>query len=93
MDKAGSILLLMVVMLSGCSFFEKKDNRIPRGRGRCESAKYRSCWLKICIVPWSIDMVNQAFYISERTGSIVKIENGKIERQPVDLEKPLAQGG
>ncbi|WP_027963309.1 PQQ-dependent sugar dehydrogenase [Halalkalibacillus halophilus] len=41
-------------------------------------------------VPWSIDLADNTFYISERTGSIVKIENGEAERQDVELERELS---
>lgn len=40
--------------------------------------------------PWSIDKVGSTFYVTERTGSIIKIENGEMERQSVELEKELA---
>jgi glucose/arabinose dehydrogenase len=42
------------------------------------------------IVPWSIAKSGSVFYISERGGAIVKIENGKATRQLVRLNKRLA---
>ncbi|SMQ58635.1 Glucose/arabinose dehydrogenase, beta-propeller fold [Bacillus sp. OV166] len=89
MNKACSILLLMVVLLSGCSLFEK-DDRIQEEEVVVNQPNIEVLAGKLQ-VPWSIDRINQAFYISERTGNIVKMENGKIERQPVRLEKPLAK--
>jgi len=41
-------------------------------------------------IPWSIEKQGDTFYISERTGSIAKIEKGQVERQRVELTKPLA---
>lgn len=41
-------------------------------------------------VPWSIEKNNNTYYLTERTGAVVKIENGKMERQSVELEKDLA---
>jgi glucose/arabinose dehydrogenase len=41
-------------------------------------------------VPWSIEKLENTFYLTERAGNIVKIENGVIERQSVELEKELA---
>lgn len=41
-------------------------------------------------IPWSINKFDETFYISERTGSIVKIAGGKQERQKVELQKPLS---
>ncbi|MFL6562445.1 MAG: quinoprotein glucose dehydrogenase, partial [Bacillus sp. (in: firmicutes)] len=90
MKKVFSILLLMVVMLSGCSLFEKKDDGIEGNEVVVNQPNVEVLAQKLQ-VPWSIDKVNQAFYISERTGSIVKIENSKTERQPVRLAHPLAK--
>lgn len=41
-------------------------------------------------VPWSIQKINDSFYISERPGTIVKVENGGKVRQRVELTKPLS---
>ncbi len=41
-------------------------------------------------VPWSIEKQGDTFYLTERPGSIVKIENGKSERQSVELKRELA---
>ena len=32
-------------------------------------------------IPWSIDKINDTFYLSERPGSITKIEDGQAVRQ------------
>jgi len=90
MKKAWSILLVMVVLLSGCSLFEKNDEGIEGDEVVVNQPNIEVLAEKLQ-VPWSIDKVNQAFYISERTGTIVKIENGKTDRQPVHLKKPLAK--
>ncbi|WP_026568137.1 PQQ-dependent sugar dehydrogenase [Bacillus sp. UNC41MFS5] len=91
MNKVCSILLVMVVMLSGCSLFEKKDEGIEGDEAVVTQQTNVEVMAQKLQVPWSIDNVNQAFYISERTGSIVKIENGKTERQSVRLAQPLAK--
>lgn len=41
-------------------------------------------------VPWSIEKQGNRFYITERPGNIVKIENGELERQSVELKKELS---
>ncbi|WP_059171769.1 sorbosone dehydrogenase family protein [Bacillus sp. FJAT-27445] len=41
-------------------------------------------------IPWSIAKSGETFYISERPGAIVKIENGKAERQRVMLKERLS---
>ncbi|EKN69227.1 glucose dehydrogenase [Neobacillus bataviensis LMG 21833] len=89
MYRVGSVLLVLILLLSSCSFFEKdKDKR------QAELPVHRQLDLEVIAenlsVPWSIDKVGETFYLSERTGSIVEIDNGKIERQHVQLEKPLS---
>ncbi|MFC5558512.1 PQQ-dependent sugar dehydrogenase [Ureibacillus thermophilus] len=42
-------------------------------------------------IPWSIDKSGNTFYLSERAGNVVKIENGRVERQSVNLEKPFSK--
>ncbi len=42
-------------------------------------------------VPWSIDKVNNTFYISERSGTITKIEDGQAFRQQVELDMEVSQ--
>ncbi|MBT2687334.1 PQQ-dependent sugar dehydrogenase [Bacillus sp. ISL-47] len=41
-------------------------------------------------IPWSIAKTDETFYMSERQGSIVKVEGSKKERQKVQLEKKLS---
>ncbi|MEH7251460.1 sorbosone dehydrogenase family protein [Neobacillus niacini] len=93
MVKVCSILLSMMLLISGCSLFEK-ENLQPKDQPEDE-AIVRQPGVEVVAeklrIPWSINKVNQVFYVSERTGSIVKIDNGKMERQQVDLEKPLAK--
>ena len=41
-------------------------------------------------IPWSIEKLEDTFYLTERPGYIIRIENGEIERQGVELEKELS---
>ncbi|AIQ52761.1 PQQ-dependent sugar dehydrogenase [Paenibacillus sp. FSL R7-0331] len=41
-------------------------------------------------VPWSIAKAGDIFYLTERPGNIVKIDNGHVERQEVQLVKEIA---
>jgi glucose/arabinose dehydrogenase len=93
MVKVCSILLSMILLISGCSLFEK-ENLTSKDQQEDEAVVLQpevEVVAEELRVPWSINKVNQVFYVSERTGSIVKIDNGKMERQQVALEKPLAK--
>ncbi|WP_258871613.1 PQQ-dependent sugar dehydrogenase, partial [Halobacillus trueperi] len=41
-------------------------------------------------VPWSIEKMKDTFYLTERSGHIVKIEDGEVERQSVELEEEVS---
>ncbi|MFC4403864.1 PQQ-dependent sugar dehydrogenase [Gracilibacillus xinjiangensis] len=41
-------------------------------------------------VPWAIEKADETFYLTERPGAIVKMENGQAERQTVELKKEIA---
>lgn len=42
------------------------------------------------VIPWDINKIGDIFYLSERQGSITKVENGQQIRQPVIFEKQVA---
>lgn len=44
-------------------------------------------------VPWAIEKAGNTFYISERPGNIVKVEDGNSERQSVSLTKDVLHKG
>jgi Glucose/sorbosone dehydrogenases len=41
-------------------------------------------------IPWSIEIFGDVFYLTERPGSIFKIENDALERQSVELKQELS---
>jgi glucose/arabinose dehydrogenase len=41
-------------------------------------------------VPWLLDKYDNTFFLTARAGTILKIENGEVERQSVELEKVLS---
>ncbi|MFC0471912.1 sorbosone dehydrogenase family protein [Halalkalibacter kiskunsagensis] len=41
-------------------------------------------------IPWSIEKLEDTFYLTERPGYIIRMENGEIERQSVELEKNIS---
>lgn len=82
--------LLLVLVAAGCS---NEDNNYT---GKIEDESVINpqivpeVWGSDLQVPWSINEAEGVFYISERLGHIVKIDNGKMERQQVMLDKPLS---
>lgn len=83
--------VLATVMLGGC-FTDKKaeqGKRPPQDTAVAWQGKADVVDENLQI-PWSIAKSGETFYISERPGSIVKIENGKSERQRVMLKEKLS---
>jgi glucose/arabinose dehydrogenase len=94
-NKQFMILFLMSVFISGCSGNPQTD----MGKGEPESAETSGgsarqgnaeVLLTKLKVPWSIQKIGNAFYLAERTGAIVKWEEGKVTRQKVVLEEKLS---
>lgn len=81
------MLLLVVAIGAGCS--SEKNEKIESKEVSTTSTAPQVVVDKLEI-PWSIDEANNVFYISERNGDIVKVEEGKKERQKVIFEKKLS---
>lgn len=69
---------------------ENGDELLEKGLEEKKEAKTFSVIATNLEIPWSINKLNETFYISERNGTIVKIESGKVERQKVLLSEPLS---
>ncbi|GEK88274.1 Glucose/arabinose dehydrogenase, beta-propeller fold [Alkalibacterium putridalgicola] len=41
-------------------------------------------------IPWTIEKEGETFFLTERTGSITRVEDGEAERQKVELERELS---
>ena len=82
------LILLLVIFGAGCSQTEEKgleedqEASIPYKEPQVIADELQ--------IPWSIDQSEGIFYLSERPGHIVRIENGRTDRQKVVLEKTLA---
>lgn len=73
--------IVLLVILSGCSSKEQLTTS-PRSIERIANNLE---------IPWSIASDGENFFISERKGAILKIEqDGTTERQSVHLSKPLS---
>jgi glucose/arabinose dehydrogenase len=91
MKKILGIYMLVILLLVGCSSNEQQntinnEQNTPNEQGN-EELEVIAGDLN---VPWSIEKHGNTFYLTERPGSIVKIENGEVDRQSVELEKELS---
>lgn len=81
MKKISRVYLLFILLLVGCSSNNQQD-AVPNNNGQnTPSNQQENEELEVIAenldVPWSIEKMNNTFYLTERSGSIVKIENGE----------------
>jgi len=80
------VIVAVIFSIVGCSN-EKHQVEEDKAVNKRERAEVVAEKLNI---PWSINFDGQTFYISERTGAVVEVTNGKLTRKKVYFEKPLA---
>ncbi|MBD1380884.1 PQQ-dependent sugar dehydrogenase [Metabacillus arenae] len=91
MKKFLAIFLLAIPLIAGCSENEQQTTGNVRENSVDEPKNQRYEVLAENLeAPWSIEKHEKTFYLTERPGTIVKIENGKIDRQSVELKKELS---
>jgi len=100
MKKIISGYLIGILFLIGCSANEEEpaapnnENASNNEEDSQEEATLPMEGLEVIAenldVPWSMEMAEDTFYITERTGSIVRIENDEAERQEVELEHEVS---
>lgn len=86
--KAFIPFMMLILLLTGCS--PKQPPQVLGNVTETTTTTSVEVIAEGLEVPWSIEKVGDTFYISERVGSIVKVENGQVIRQSVQLGKPLS---
>ncbi|MGG3736932.1 PQQ-dependent sugar dehydrogenase [Aeribacillus pallidus] len=87
MKKYPLIMISIIFLLIGCSNEQQEDLQEELQVNNNSNMEIITQDLS---VPWAIDWDGSSFYISERTGSIVKITGNKKIRQNLHLEKKLS---
>lgn len=88
MKKAFVLLLLTILLLVGCS--QNKQQQNETFKDTTVSNKELVVVADNLETPWSIEKLGDTFYLSERPGNILKIVNGAIDSQGVELKKELS---
>ena len=73
-------LSVALLILTGCSSNDAAPVKEPKEQMVAKELN----------TPWAMERVDDTFYITERPGHIVKIEDGKVTRQNITLSEPLA---
>jgi glucose/arabinose dehydrogenase len=85
------ISMFTILLIAGCSSNEQQNSTGQQQNGSNEQEnKDQEAIADNLNVPWAIEKLENTFYLTERPGNIVKIENGEIERNSVELEKELS---
>lgn len=95
MIKQCVILLFAAIMASGCSGNRQEEQDLdgPKGvetSGEPAKQEKAEVLLTNLRIPWSIQKSDDTFYLSERTGTIVKLEKGQMAREKAVLAKMLS---
>lgn len=78
-----------ILLLAGCSESEQQDSS-NEGEEASVPVQDLEVVAENLDVPWSIEKLEDTIYLTERAGSIVKIEEGQLERQSVELEEEVS---
>ena len=79
---------IVLFCLTGCTTNEKQPASIASNSSQTME-QYETIAANL-ESPWAINKYRDTFYITERTGHIVKVEQGEVTRQEVKLEKTLS---
>jgi glucose/arabinose dehydrogenase len=91
------VMLAMLMVIAGCSAGGEETkpagdaNQKPEDKEAIAQADQLEVIAENLEVPWSINKSGETFYLSERSGSIVKVEGDTTERQKVSFKKELSQ--
>ncbi|MFT9596630.1 PQQ-dependent sugar dehydrogenase [Mesobacillus sp.] len=91
------VFLVMLMVIAGCSGggdetkLSGEVNQIPEDKEAIAQADQLEVVAENLEVPWSINKSGETFYLSERPGSIVKVEGDNTERQKVSFKKEVSQ--
>lgn len=85
----------MILFIAGCSE-NNQQNTSNESENRQQEQLPESVGEQEVIAenleaPWSIEKRGTTFFLTERSGNIIKVEDGKAVRQRVELEKELAK--
>ncbi|QWU18406.1 Glucose/arabinose dehydrogenase, beta-propeller fold [Paenibacillus sophorae] len=99
LKKALSIMMIFLLLV-GCSINEQQNTigntQATENTQNTQNTQTTESDLNVEVIaenleiPWSIEKEGDTFYLSERPGAIVRVENGKVDRQKVELKNQLS---
>lgn len=89
MGRKFAVLMVSLALMAGCTKEDREPNVEHEAETAVVSPQAEAVAMKLS-VPWSIVKEADAFYISERTGTLVELKDGKLVRQNVKFAKTLS---
>ena len=94
MKKLLALSITAVFLITGCFENEQQDSSDNSEETQQEELTLPVEGFEVIAenldVPWSIEKSEDTFYLTERSGNIVRIEEGELERQSVELEEEVS---
>lgn len=91
-----STAIVLSVLLSACNLADRTQNNTSDNKIvetiTGQNQKYEVIAENLSN-PWSIQMVDKTFYLTERNGNMIEISNGKTIRKKLKTSKPVVQTG
>lgn len=91
------LIVLIVLLFAGCSLKDitQQDHSENEDLQMEQTGKTTNDKPEVLLsgldAPWSIQEVEETLFVSERTGSIVQLKDGKVKREPVELKEELSE--
>ncbi|WP_082232516.1 PQQ-dependent sugar dehydrogenase [Halobacillus massiliensis] len=82
-------LWMFSVLVAGCQSNEESDE----GANDTQDSGEFSIAAENLESPWDIEADGNQFFISEREGTIARVEDGQVVREPVETKEPIVQIG
>ncbi|WP_409290755.1 PQQ-dependent sugar dehydrogenase [Peribacillus sp. SCS-37] len=91
--KKWTYIFMLLMILSSCSGTGSQEGQDGKqdAKPAAKPARTPEVAARDLSIPWSIEKAGTVFYITERTGTIAKIEGGKTERQSVKLSEAISK--
>ncbi|WP_100333637.1 PQQ-dependent sugar dehydrogenase [Bacillus alkalisoli] len=88
-------VLFIVMIIVGCSSAQQEQDNVDSEKTVNSNIQVLNEEIlgENLEIPWSITKASDTFYITERGGSIVRVSNGQVDRESVNLSEPVLSIG
>ncbi|WP_088043145.1 sorbosone dehydrogenase family protein [Bacillus sp. EAC] len=89
-----TLVSVLIVLLSACNLNWSLKNTENKNVSTASTVRNQNYVIVDNLkYPWSIDLMDNTFYMTERDGNILEVTNGKMKRQKLKTNKPIVSTG